>query len=137
MDAAPAGAPPVATAEKDAWRVSLEAPARAAPGQPARATVRIRGNVGYHVNGEYPTSFLPDPPAAGTLGTKKLPLTERLSAGPCAKEPGQSCEVAFALPFTAPAAGEAVLAGTLAFSVCTAERCLIEKVRLAAAAPAS
>jgi hypothetical protein len=134
LDAPPVDAP-AATAQQEAWAVALEPPTQARPGEPARATVRIRGRAGYHVNGEYPTSFVADPAAAATLGQRKVMLTERLAATPCAAEPGQACEVALALPFSVPAAGGAVLSGTLAFSVCTAERCLIEKVRLAAPVP--
>lgn len=131
----PAEARAPATAEKDLWAVALQVP-RARPGDPSRATVRIQARAGYHVNTEYPTSFQPDPAAAATLGSKKLMLTERLASTPCAALPGQACDLTFALPFTPPAAGEGVLAGTLAFSVCTADRCLIEKARLSAPVPA-
>jgi hypothetical protein len=131
----PADARGPASAEKDAWAVALHVPAHARPGEPSRATVRLQARAGYHVNGEYPTSFQPDPAAAGTLGSKKLMLTERVATTACPSEPGQACDVTFALPFTLPAAGDAVLAGTLSFSVCTADRCLIEKARLSAPVP--
>jgi hypothetical protein len=132
--AAEAAPPPSATAEKELWRVALDLSAPKA-GAPVRATVRVQARGGFHVNGEYPTSFVPDPAAAQALGTKKLFLTEKLAAAPCPADANHSCDVTLALPLTGqPLAGTPV-SGTLSFSVCTADRCLIEKARLSVPSP--
>jgi hypothetical protein len=51
----------------------------------------------------------------------------------CDGRPDETCEVAWELPFT-PGAAPIRISGTALFSVCTADRCLIERVGLAAEA---
>jgi hypothetical protein len=110
--------------------VALEAPGPVRAGEPAEAWLRVTARGGYHVNEEYPMSFRPAGDATAGLGGDRVALQARTRA-PCGGEGGGACEVTAPLPFVPPAPGEARLSGTLAFSVCTAERCLIEKVPLA------
>jgi hypothetical protein len=92
--------------------------------------VRARGR--YHVNREYPMSFRPDATASATFEGERVALGDGATLTPCADHPGDGCSVSAPLRFTARSAGEARLAGTVAFSVCNPERCLIEKVPLSA-----
>jgi hypothetical protein len=55
---------------------------------------------------------------------------------PCPGDAKQVCSASLVLPYTPPAGGSARVAGVFAFSVCTAERCLIQKVPLSIAVPA-
>lgn len=126
------GAPDVARVEREAWTVSLEVPAAAPPGGRAMARVVIASRGGYHVTRDYPVSFRPDSSASGALGAAKVALGEGAVRAPCPDEPGEACQLSAPLPFTAAAAGPTRVAGTVAFSVCNADRCLIEKVALAA-----
>ena len=105
------------------------APTAVRPGEAAAATVHVTARAGYHVTPEYPMSFRPGKESTVTFKSARLALTPATTTA-CQAEPSYTCALAVELPFTAPAQGEAVLAGTLHFSVCSAERCLIEKVPL-------
>jgi len=119
-----------ARAEGEYWAVALEAPGPVRAGAPAEARLRVAARGGYHVNEEYPMSFRPAGDAGAGLAGERVALAARTRT-PCGGEVGGACEVTAALPFAPRAPGEVRLAGMLAFSVCTAERCLIEKVPLA------
>jgi hypothetical protein len=64
------------------------------------------------------------------LGGDRVALGDGAQRTPCADHPEETCTVSSPLPFTTPRIGEARLTGTVAFSVCNPDRCLIEKVRL-------
>ena len=130
-----AAAPPGPQAEGEGYRVVLAAPASARPGERATARVVVTARAPYHVNPDYPMAFRPDAASAPALTAARIALTDGAARTACEDRPGELCAVSAPLPFTAPAAGEARLSGTVAFSVCSAERCLIEKVPLAAEVP--
>ncbi len=125
---APAALP--ARAEAEAWSVALELPAALRAGEPALARIRLAARSGHHVNLEYPASFRPDGAATAAFAGPRvgLAVAER---HPCEGRRGETCEVTLALPFT-PGAAPTRISGLVSFSVCTADRCLIEKVALAA-----
>jgi len=128
-----AGVPPAGPrAEGDAFEVWLEAPGGIRAGDAAIARVVVKARGSYHVNREYPMSFRPAPAATATFQGEKVALGEGADRTPCADPPGEACTVSAPLRFTAREAGEARVAGTVAFSVCNPERCLIEKVPLSA-----
>jgi len=134
--AAPAGpsAPPAgATAQGDTYEVALVLPASAKPGVAATARVVVKAKGPYHVNKDYPMAFRPDAAASTvTFAGAKIPLGPGAEKTACKDFPAEACALSAPLAFTAAAAGEAKLAGTVSFSVCNPERCLIEKVALAA-----
>jgi hypothetical protein len=132
--AAPPEAPAGAQAASDTYEVALVPPAAAKPGAAATARVVVKAKGPYHVNREYPMAFRPDA-AASTVafdGAKVALNQAGAEKTACKDHPGEACAVSSPLPFTAKAAGDATLAGTVAFSVCNPERCLIEKVPLKA-----
>ena len=114
--------------------MALELPPKVRAGEAAVALIRLTARAGHHVNLEYPASFRPDGAATARFSGPRVALAvgQRL---PCAGRPGETCQATLGLPFT-PVAGPVRISGTVAFSVCTADRCLIEKVALAAEAPA-
>ena len=132
----PAASPPAASAEPRPYEVSLLPPAEAAPGRPATARVIVASTGSYHVNKDYPLAFRPEPGSTAAFGAEKIPLGAQAERTPCAAHPQEDCRVAAPLPFTLTAPGPATLSGTLAFSVCNADRCLIEKVPLTMAVAA-
>jgi hypothetical protein len=125
----PAPLPP-SRQEAPPWTVALELPLPLRAGVTATATIRLTARAGHHVNLEYPAAFKPDASSTVTFGGPRVPLTLAASS-PCPGRPGETCEVALALPFT-PGAGRGRLSGTVLFSVCTVERCLIERISLGA-----
>jgi hypothetical protein len=131
--ATPAPAPPTGSrAEGEAYAVALELPASARPGEGATARVLVAARAPYHVNRDYPMSFRPDPASTAGFAGPRVALGEGAERTACKDFPGEACAVAVPLRFTAAPGGETRVAGVVAFSVCNADRCLIEKVPLAA-----
>ena len=129
-------APPAGPrAEGAAWAVALDLPDRVARGKAAAARVVVTARAPYHVNLDYPMSFRPDAASTAAVSGQRVPLGEGALRVACKDHPDETCSIAAPLPFTAPAGGEARLAGTVSFSVCNPDRCIIEKVMLSAAAP--
>lgn len=135
-EAPPAGPSVEARAEGENWVVRLEAPGVVPAGQRSLGLVRILARGGMHVNEEYPTAFKPGAGATADLGGDRVALREPSGRTPCPDEPKSACELRFPLPFTPRGAGEVRIDGTLAFSVCNAEKCLIEKAPLSVLARA-
>jgi hypothetical protein len=127
--------PPGARAEGAAWAVGLELPASVARGKPAEARVVVTARAPYHVNRDYPMSFRPAAASTVAFAGTRIPLGEGALRVACKDHPDETCSLSAPLPFTAPSGGEASLAGTVSFSVCNPDRCIIEKVMLSAAAP--
>jgi hypothetical protein len=120
-------------AEGEAWTVALDASGECRSGRPGSARLRIAAKAGYHVNLDYPTLFRPSGSAGIDFAADRVPLGAALTRVPCADLPEQACEVSAPVPFVVRANGPVRVAGTVAFSVCNPERCLIEKVPLALA----
>ena len=135
--AAPTASPAPATpagprAEGEAYQVALELPATAKAGEAAAARVVVTARGPYHVNRDYPMAFRPDAASTARVPGERVPLGEGAVRTACAAFPGEDCSVSAPLAFTAVVPGATRLSGTVAFSVCNPDRCLIEKVPLAA-----
>jgi hypothetical protein len=128
--AAPAPAKPAgASADAPEYAVTLSAPSGAKAGVEAAATFAITAKGTFHVNPDYPLAFTPE----GSKNAKFAGDKVKLSFGektPCAAKAEDACAVTVPLAVTPEQAGAATIAGTLAFSVCDPERCLIQKVPL-------
>lgn len=127
----PQAKPSGPSAEAPEYAVSLSAPGAVKAGEAAAATFTITAKGTFHVNADYPLAFIP----GGADNARFEGERVKLSAGektPCAAHAEDACAVQVPLPFTAERAGAGQVAGTLAFSVCDPERCLIQKVPLTA-----
>lgn len=118
--AAAEGAPRVETAE---YAVALTARANG-----GRITITAKPPL--HVNPDYPASFKPEP-GGPKFGADKLMLTQE-DKKPCAAKAEDTCEAT--APLTWEGTAGVRVAGTLQFSVCEPDKCLIEKVQLATTA---
>jgi len=106
-------------------RLTFEGPCK--KGETCTALVTVDAKGGYHINDKYPYRFkVADPAPAGVKFPK--PVVNR--------DDGTFTETKAVLrvPFVAETAGEAKVGGTLSFSVCSDEKCLIEKQALEASA---
>ncbi len=130
----PAGVAAPSRAEAEAWAVALSLPTVVKPGAPAVAQVLVTARAGHHVNLEYPFSFKPSGSVAATFSGERVALKAGEQRA-CPGRPSEPCEVVFPIPFT-PGSASPRISGTMAFSVCSADRCLIERVVLSSAAPA-
>lgn len=124
--------PPGSRAEGEAFQVALEPPAAAKAGEATVARVVVTARGPYHVNRDYPMAFRPDPSSRPAFSGDRMPLGAGATRTACKDFPGEDCSVSAPLGFTAAAGGETLLSGTVAFSVCNPDRCLIEKVPLSA-----
>lgn len=122
--------PPVAA--KNPFEVSLTAKGPWSVGTESWAALTVKATSGFHVNPEYPVTFKPEGSEAVKFSSERVQLTAGTKT-PCAEKAEDACTVEFPLPVTPEKAGPGKLAGVLAFSVCSAEKCLIEKVPLSLA----
>lgn len=111
------------------YEVKFTSPSPFVAGKESAAVVLVKAGPGLHVNAEYPVAFKPEGSEAVKFAQERMPLTPGTKT-PCADNAEDACAVEFALPLTPEKAGPAKVAGVLAFSVCSAEKCLIEKVPL-------
>lgn len=134
-----ASGPATSRAAQSEYVVELLSPEPAAAGEKRQATVRVTAGEGFKVNEAYPLAFTPDEVEGLRFEGRKLPLSAARQT-PCAdgkkdEATGAPAHCALEAPVDFVADHDATLSGQLAFSVCQADRCLVKKVRLAAAVP--
>lgn len=125
--AAPSTAPvgelrgPVVT--EDAFSIWLQADGPAVAGKPASVKAVLIAHPPYHCNEEYPHKFKYSAAPEGLSYPKKDARGMKTTAK----------KGVLNIPVQAKAAGTATVSGKLLFSVCTEERCLVEKQDLSLA----
>ncbi|HXS17840.1 MAG TPA: hypothetical protein VN764_11660 [Polyangiaceae bacterium] len=114
--------------DEDAFTLTLTGPSAAKVGEPVKLLVTLSAKNGFKVNAEYPVKFRPVT-AAGLLWAKET----------VGKDDGQVEKSKVVLPVELKLSqpGKFELAGKLSFSVCTEDRCLIEKRDLGVSITAS
>lgn len=125
---APLGAAPQASSVDNAnytVRFTVEGPCK--KGETCTALVTVEAKGGYHINDKYPYRFKVAEPAAPGVSYPK-PVVGRDEGTFTEKK------AVLRVPFVAANAGEAKVGGTLSFSVCSDEKCLIDKQALEAVA---
>jgi hypothetical protein len=116
-----AAASPASRHETEAYVVSVSAKANG-------AVVSIAAKAPLHINPEYPTAFRPEGGTVKFDGDKVALVAEVKKA--CAAKADDTCETSSPLKYAGEVGSE--VSGTLQFSVCEPEKCLIEKVKLVA-----
>jgi hypothetical protein len=109
-----------AAASEEPFSAWLEGDVPLAAGQPATLRVVLQAKPPYHCNAEYPHKFTLAPTPGVTF---PAPVAKGMQVTPA--------EGVLSVPVVAGAAGQTTVKGKLAFSVCTEERCLVEKRELA------
>lgn len=109
-----------AAADEEPFTAWLEGDVPLNAGQPANLRVVLQAKAPYHVNADYPHKIALDP-APGV--TYPAPVAKGMQVTPA--------QGVLPVPVVAGPAGQATVKGKLSFSVCTEERCLIEKRDLA------
>jgi len=122
-------------AEGAAWLVELSLAGDLVAGAPGAVVVSISAKPGFHVNPDYPMKFTPSDESTVTFAAKAIALGEAVTREPCHGHPDEACRASAPVSFTTRNAPSVTVAGTLAFSVCSAEQCLIEKQPLRVSAP--
>jgi hypothetical protein len=87
-------------------------------GRPSSIEIAVDAKGGYHVNDKYPYKFKPSAPegltyASPTFSTEATKLEEKRAT--------------MTVAFTPDGKGDRTVAGLFAFSLCSADQCLIEK----------
>jgi hypothetical protein len=117
---ATAGPEPGKAATDATYSVWLEGGESYAAGKPATVQAVIVPKDGYKCNDEYPFKFKGSPSDGVTFPEE------------VARDASVSPErTTLSIPFVPARAGEATVSGTLSFSVCTEENCIIKKAPLA------
>ena len=125
------GGVPIAQSKGDEFAVSASVEGPLSAGAEAMLVARVEARKGFHINAEYPVSFRPNMGSeAIKFDRERYPLQESAERVPCAKEAKDACELRARVPFTASSPGDHRVGGVLAFSVCSEEKCLIEKAPL-------
>lgn len=103
-------------------KLSVSGPCK--KGETCTALVTVEAKGGYHINEKYPYRFKLSEPAPGVSYPKSV----------IGREDGSFSQTRAELrvPFVAENAGEVKVGGTLSFSVCSDEKCLIDKQALEA-----
>jgi hypothetical protein len=123
-------ASPAAAAGPAPSRVETETYAVAFSAAAAGGTITLTARPPLHINADYPAAFKPDPGPVAFAG-ERVPLGQEQKT-PCAAKAEDTCQSTSTVAYTGGAAG-AQVSGTVLFSVCEPEKCLIEKVRVASA----
>lgn len=114
--------------KEEAFHLSLEAPGSVASGKETVFKVILTAAGGYKVNDEYPLKFQ----FSETKDVRPTKATVRKEDAMLEKQRAE-----LPLPVTIESPGKHQVSGTLSFSVCTDERCLIEKRDLSVEVDAS
>lgn len=117
---APTSAAAGARQETNEYVVSISAKANG-------GVVSIAAKPPLHINPEYPTAFRPEGGSVKFEGDKVALVADVKK--PCAAKAEDTCETSAPLKYEGAVGSE--VAGTLQFSVCEPDKCLIEKVKLA------
>ena len=88
-------------------------------GDAGRVDVRLTGRNGYHVNQEYPIELTLAPPEGLKLAKAKLVRADAATF--------EEAQAIFGVSLTPESAGRKALRGTLNFSVCNPQNCLLER----------
>lgn len=120
--ATPAGDAAVSKLSESAFDLELRAKGPYTAGQQAEAELVLDAKPPFHVNEEYPYKFK----LKEASGVKFASAVVGKDAAKLEKQ-----KVTMPVTFTPEAAGKCTVAGQLAFSVCTDDKCLIEKRDLA------
>lgn len=103
---------------EETFSLRLEHSGSVSVGKESRAKLVLEAKAGFKVNDQYPIKFqLEESSSLGLSGT--VLRRESFSV--------EKTKASVEVPFTAKQSGEHRLSGRLSFSVCTEERCLIEK----------
>ncbi len=117
-----------------AFQVSASVAGDLSVGKPAELLTRIAAGPCFKLNPDYPVSFRPEGSSTGIRFEKqRFDLKGQLQTTSCpdGKEPKDACEARAKVSFTATEPGRQRVSGTLAFSVCNPDTCLIEKQEVA------
>lgn len=103
------------TVTKQYYTLEIKVPAAAAAGKPAEVRVTLVPKNGRHLNHEFPTKLIIDPPAGVTVAKPTLKKADA--------ETFNDDLAAFKVSFTSTDAGEKAFSGKFKFAVCTDTTC--------------
>jgi hypothetical protein len=104
----------------EGFAVSISAPSPVRSGATSSAVVVLSAKDPYKCNDKYPYKLVLDAPAGGV--SYPQPTVRGMSVA--------EKQSSMSVPFSVAQPGSATVAGTLHFSICTADKCLIEKRKL-------
>lgn len=106
----------------EGFSLSMQPKGNYVAGQPGAVEIVLEATDGYKCNDQYPYKFKAEPTEGVEFGSEVV-------SGDSVKLEKHRAVVT--VPFTAKSAGAQKIAGRFAFSVCTEDRCLVERRELA------
>lgn len=116
--------------EASEWIVTAHSVGRVLRGSPAHVEMEVTSRAGFHLNDDYPLNFKPKPSSAAKFERPRIDRGDGITFETCQSDPAHRCLAHIPVTFTPTVVGEMEVSGTLAFSVCDPDRCLIKKIEL-------
>ena len=99
--------------------------------KPGTLEIELETRGGYHLNDDYPLHFVPKPSTDVHWSKARVERQDGMELWPCrGAEAKHMCSARVTVGYKTTKSAGLRLGGTMAFSACDAERCLIEKVAL-------
>lgn len=124
------GSLPPSKAEGVEWVVMGRLVGRAVRGSNARLEVVVTTRAGYHLNDDYPLNFRPKASASAAFERPRVDRADGMAFERCERDAAHSCTARIPVTFTPKVVGAVEVGGTVAFSACDPDRCIIKKVDL-------
>ena len=99
-------------------------------GSKAELEVEVTTRAGYHLNDDYPLNFQSKASPSAAFARPRVDRADGVRFERCEAEPAHSCIARIPVAFTPKVFGAVEVGGTVAFSACNPDRCIIKKVDL-------
>jgi hypothetical protein len=90
--------------------------------------IDVKARAGFHLNEEYPLNFRPKVSEGVKFARARFDRGDGMTFQPCSPDAGHACAVRVPASFARQGKTAETVDGTLAFSACSEERCIIQKV---------
>jgi len=128
LGGAPAKAAPAPHVENENWVIDARVEPAPKQGQPSTLLVQLDTRNGFHLNEDYPINFKAD--AETGFEKAKASKGDGVELAPGDAKGEEKHRALVRLRFNPRAPGQALVGGVFAFSSCSAERCLIDKIEV-------
>jgi hypothetical protein len=99
-------------------------------GSKAQLQVEVTTRAGFHLNDDYPLNFRSKASPSADFARPRIDRTDGIIFERCGTDTVHSCIARIPIIFTPKVVGAVEVGGTVAFSACNPDRCIIKKVDL-------
>ncbi len=117
-------------AEGVEWVVIGRPVGPAVRGSKAQLEVEVTTRAGFHLNDDYPLNFRSKASSSAAFARPRIDRNDGIIFERCRADTAHSCIARIPVTFTPKVLGAVEVGGTVAFSACNPDRCIIKKVDL-------